>query len=403
MKELHRERYLSRIRPFYHERDLVKALAGVRGSGKSTILRQIAAELSEDTVAVVACLDLESDEHRGVKDQKDLMDAIDEILPPAGDRRYLIVDEAQRVDGFERVVNAYRNDGVSVFIAGSNTHLLDGEQATNLTGRYVGFRILPFSFSEVRDFAILNGLHFDRNAGFASYVRDGGFPGLLQPGVDRGKYIEGLVRESVERDVLPFGKVRGRSVLGSLLRHLVSAPASTVSTPTVSSRLGEEGIRIKPDTVGRYLDLLFGSMLVSCCLRYDIGHGCGLKTLYRLYVADPALNTYLGGDGETDTRAVLENIVHNELVSRGYVVSIGKMGRTEAGFVVCHGDRRAYVRVADFLSDRDAAEREFGVLLGIKDAYPKYLVTMDPITSDYNGVRHLNLVDDFLLGDGFSL
>lgn len=190
-----------------------------------------------------------------------------------------------------------------------------------------------------------------------------------------------------------------------VLKHLMASPGSKISTPSVSGLLREKGVSVKPDTVGNYLDLAFGSGLVSRCPRYDIVGRCELKTLYRTYDVDMALMTYgqANPSRETDPEAVIENIVYNELVSRGYRVFAGKLNRNAIDFVVFRANRRAYVQVAYILYDQDTADREFGTLLEIKDAYPKYLVTMDPITSDHNGVRHLNLIDDFLLGDAFSL
>lgn len=406
MQELPRERYLSRIRPFYREHDIVKVIVGVRGSGKSTLLRQIMEEVSADPEARVAFLDLESKELRGVKDPKGLMEAIDSRLPADG-TRYLFMDEVRNVEGFERVVNAYRAEGVSVFIAGSGSDILDGEQATRLTGRYVAFTILPFSFSEVRDFRVLNGLPFDKAADFQDYMENGGFPGCFPVTAEDGQRtsIADIVGKAVGKEVFRRRKVRNKAVFAAVLKHLTASPGSTVSTPSVSGLLGGEGISVKPDTVGNYLDLAFGSGLVSRCPRYDIARGCELKTLYRTYDADTALLKYgrASLSGETDQEAVLENIVYNELISRGYRVFAGKLNSKGIDFVVSRADRRAYVQVAYIISDQETADREFGALLEIKDAYPKYLVTMDPITSDHNGVRHLNLIDDFLLGDGFSL
>lgn len=407
MTDLIREKYLSRIRPFYGDTDTIKVITGVRRCGKSTVMRQIIDEISSATPdSVIAYLDLDSKRYMDISTPGELVEAIDGILPSEGPGRYLFVDEVQNVEGFEKVVNAYRNDDVSVFVTGSNSYLLSGELVTKLTGRYIEFDVFPFSLSEVRDYKVLNGLPFDPDLDFRDYTVNGGFPKRFSyPGREEQEtYVRSIVDEVIRKDVLSRNKVRGRASFQKVLGYILSTPSVTVSSTSVSGYLRSERIGVNPATVSRYLDMIFNSRLASRCLRRDIKGKKALRTLYKSYVADPALHTYYPSAG-TGTRmgSLLENIVYNELRSRGYDVSAGKLGDGEVDFVVSRSRDVAYVQVTYVMDSPETEEREFAPLLRIRDAYPKYVISMDPLDMGRDGVKHLNLVRDFLLGDGFRL
>lgn len=310
------------------------------------------------------------------------------------------------MSGFEEVVNAYRNDGVSVFITGLNSYLLSGELVTKLTGRYLELDVFPFSLSEVRDFMEINGRGFEPDAGFRDYMVRGGFPRrlLFDGEEEQEKYISDLIDEMISKDVLSRCRVRSREAFERVLRYVMATPSMTVSSLSVSDHLRGQGMAVKPDTVNRYLRYIFDSRLASRCDRYDIVGRKVLTALYNVYPVDPALHThYPGRRSRMRVGMVLESIVYNELASRGYGVSVGKLRESEVDFVVTSGDRVAYGQVTYVMETEETEEREFGPLLRIADAFPKYVISMDPITMDREGVRHLNLVRDFLLGDGFVL
>ncbi len=405
LRDLPREKYLSRIRPFYHDRGMIKVITGVRRSGKSTIMTQIADELGSDPEAAVVYIDLDSMEFMDVDSPRALREAIDRRLPSGG-RRYLLIDEVQNVEGFEKLLNAYRGDGVSVFVTGSNSYLLSGELVTKLTGRYLEFDVYPFSLSEVRDFKLLNGLDFDASREFRDYLVKGGFPGRFAYGDDgeQERYVSSLVGEIVAKDILRRNRVRNRATFERVLRYLTSTPSATISSTSISDYLRGQRIHVKPDTVNRYLELMFDSRLVCRCLRYDLRGRRSLATLYKSYLVDPALHSYYPSRRDVIRMgALVENIVHTELVSRGYDVSVGKLDGREVDFVVSKGDRKAYVQVAYAMESPETVEREVAPLLRIRDLHPKYIISTDPVAGDLLGVRHLNLVTDFLLGDGFAL
>ncbi len=408
MNYLRREKYLSRIRPFIHDEGLIKVLTGVRRCGKSTVLEQIRDEILSEGVTKenVIHLNLDRKLYRKIKTADQLEQAIDSLMPDTDEKKYLFIDEVQNVDGFEELINAYREDGVSVFITGSNSYLLSGEMVTKLTGRYVEFKILTFTLSEIREYMEINGIEFDSVKGFNDYLRFGGYPKRFDyyDADSSMLYVRSVIEESVSKDILMKKKVRNRTTLEKVMRYLFSSPSATISSTSIADYMKKEHTKVQYQTVLRYLDLIASSKLACKCERYDIIGKKTMKTLYKSYVADPAIHSLYPGDRQNiRLGAMIENIVYNELISRGYDVYVGKFKKMEVDFVVKNDARLAYVQVAYLMPDEKTINREKRPLISIRDAFPKYIITMDPITVDMDGIRVLNLVNDFLLGDKFTI
>ncbi len=408
MTYLIREKYLSMIRPFYHEAGLIKVLTGVRRCGKSTLMQQISDELSKSGVCSgnMVFIDLDSKKYHNVRSVKELESIIDSLFKESEEQKYLFIDEIQNVKGFERLINAYRNDGISVFITGSNSYLLSGELITKLTGRYLEFRICPFSFSEVRDYMILNGSDFSPQDSFRDYIINGGYPMRFQfkGEEEQNAYVKGAVGETITKDILLSRKVRNRALLSKIMDFIAMNPSSTISSTSLTKYLRSEGINTKASTINNYLDLIFSSNVSSKCNRFDIIGKRALKTLYKSYLCDTSIHFHYPVLRQSfEMGHILENIVYNELISRGYDVFIGKMRDREVDFIVTRNHSLAYIQVAYLIPDEKTMERETAPLIDIKDNYPKYLISMDPIDIDILGIKKLNLVDDFLLGEKFQL
>ena len=407
MKQLVREKYLSRIRPFFHD-DMIKVLTGVRRCGKSTIMEQIRDELLRNGINDdnIVYLNLDLKRYRRIKTPDELERIIDSLVNAKEGMRYLFIDEIQNVSNFEEIINSYREEGFSIFITGSNSYLLSGELVTKLTGRYLEFRIMPFTLSEIRDYLTMNGYEFDSKKEFNDYLRYGGYPKRLQyeDTEAKGLYIRSVIEESMTKDILRNRNVRNKGLMERILRLLFSTPGMTISSNSIADYLKSEHVITQYQTVIKYLDLILSSGLASKCERFDIVGKKSLKTLYKSYVADPALYTLYPTDRhELRMGALIENIVHIELISRGYAVSVGRFRKHEVDFVVKKGVQVGYIQVSFTLSDSATEEREKAPLLRIEDGFPKYIITMDPIAMDTDGIHVLNLMDDFLLGDGFSL
>ena len=371
-------------------------------------MEQIRDELLSEGIpkSNVVHMNLDKKIYRKIRTTDQLEETIDSMMPKTDEKKYLFIDEIQNVDDFEELINAYREDGVSVFITGSNSYLLSGEMVTKLTGRYVEFKILTFSLSEIRDYMIINDIDFDPVRGFDDFLHYGGYPKRFDyPDTDSALlYVRSVIEESVSKDILLKRKVRDRTTLEKVMKYLFSVPGATISSTSIADYLHGEHMKTQYQTVLRYLELIFSSKLATECERYDIVGKKMMKTLYKSYVADPAIHS-LYPNTRQDVRlgAMIENIVYNELISRGYDVSVGKLRGAEVDFVVKRNTDLAYIQVTYLMPDEKTIRREKDPLLNIRDGFPKYIITMDPVAVDSDGIHVLNLVNDFLLGDGFKL
>lgn len=406
MIELKRPRYLSVIEPFIHDGGMIKVLTGIRRCGKSTIMRQIEGIVRNSGDVSMAYLDLDDDIYDNVTTIESLRSSIEECFEDARGKRYLFIDEVQNVKGFEKVVESYRKKDVSVFITGSNSYLLSSELTTKLTGRYIEFRILPFSFSEVEEYRRQNNIHTDVLPDFNDYLIYGGLPKRFDyPSVSaQERYVFAILEEIKKKDILSRGRIRNRSLLDRLIGFIASIPSQEISIDSITSFVENEGTPVKKDTVKKYLEEIFSSNIASKCQMYDVMGKKVLKIHYKSYLADPAIHTFVSGKKDRlDYGMLIENLVYNEFISRGYTVFVGRKGKKEIDFVVSDGMRKAYVQVAYLMPTEEVVEREEGPLLAMRDGFPKYIISMDPITISDNGIIRLNLINDFLLGDGFRL
>lgn len=408
MKELIRQKYLDQMRPFYHDHGIIKVLMGVRRCGKSILMRQVANELMTEGIPGknIVYLDLDDPMNEDVDTPSKLNELIKMSFEGVEGQRYLFIDEVQNVTGFEKTVNGYRNIGVSVFITGSNSYLLSTDLTTKLTGRYIEFRIFPFSFREVEEYRKLNGIPTDHRNDFDEYLVFGGLPKRFDYAEEniQKKYVDSVIEETISKDILLRKNVRDRNLLKKIIRFVSSVPSGTMSSTSISEFMKKESINTKPSTINRYLDMIFASNISNKCERYDVVGKKALKTLYKSYLTDPSIHTFYSGKRDRlDYGMLIENVVYLELVSRGYEVYVGKKGPHEIDFVVFNGLNKAYVQAAYSVLDIDVGRREEDILLSLNDNYPKYVITMDPVIIDHRGLNVLHLVDDFLLGDGFRI
>ena len=406
MIELVRQRYLSAVEPFIDDSGMIKVLTGIRRCGKSTIMKQIGDMIRRSGDVSIAYLDLDDDIFSDVTTPDSLRRCVEDCFEDSNKKRYLFIDEVQNVDGFEKVVESYRKKDVSVFITGSNSYLLSTELTTKLTGRYMEFKILPVSFSEVEEYRRLNNMKTDIQSDFNDYLIYGGLPKRFDyPSVSaQERYVFTVLEEIKRKDILARGKIRNKGLLDRMVRFIASIPSQEISIDSITTFIKNEGIKVKKDTVKKYINEIFSSNISSKCQMYDVVGKRALRIHYKSYLADPAIHTFVSGKKDrSDYGMLIENIVYNELISKGYSVFVGRKGRTEIDFVVSEGTRKAYVQVAYLMPTGEVTEREEKPLLSMRDGFPKYIISMDPITIGDNGIKRLNLINDFLLGDGFKL
>lgn len=398
---IRREAYMSRIRPFI-DREPVKVLTGIRRSGKSVMLSLIQEELAAQGVRPeqMISLSFEAMENLSFCTAEALHREILRRAEGICGRVYLFFDEIQEVAGWERCVNSFRVDlDCDMYITGSNAHLLSGELATYLAGRYVEFVIYPFSFAEFIDLYRTVQPEADVRRAFQAYLTHGGMPYLAALRYDAGacrQYLTDLF-DSVElKDIVRRNNVRDVDMLERLLYYVTSNIGTPFSAASISKYLKSEGRKISPETVMNYLRACTDAFLFYRVKREDLAGKRLLSIQEKYYVADHGIREAVMGGNPRDIQLVLENMVLMELLRRGYTVTIGKVGDLEIDFIGKRQRERLYVQVSYLLASEETIHREFGVFDGIRDNYPKYVVSLDEFDMSRNGIRHMN-IRDFLL------
>lgn len=402
MQYYKRENYLKQVRPFYHECEMIKVFTGIRRCGKSTILNIIKDELLESGVRKEQIIDINLDKmaYKKIKMPDDLEKIILEMTADA-ELNYLFIDEIQNVRNFEEVINAFREEGnYSIFIIGSNSYLLSGELITKLTGRYLEFQIETLDFGEYLAMKDLYQKPINSNTAveFDNYILYGGFPYTVRLDDPEAKrtYVENVVREIIQKDVVRMVKVRHLSVFERVMTFVINNFGSSINIHRIQKYFKEqERISITEDTVARYVRIMEDAKLIRKCSRFDLKSRTSLRGEQKYYLADLSLYFIQNTDNRINYGPVLENIVYNYALSRKYAVSIGKIGKLECDFIVRDGQMNyAYLQVSyTILSNRETEEREYRTLEAIRDNYPKYVLTMDYLLQKRNGIKHENLME----------
>ena len=391
---LKREMYLSRIRGFY-DSDLVKILVGIRRCGKSVILKQIMNELKQKSIddKHIIYVNFEFIEYEELQDYKKLNKYIKEKI--IDDKIYYIfLDEIQKVDKFEDVVNSLRAsiDNLSIFITGSNSKLLSNELSTVLSGRYVLFNIYPLGYKE---FIELTGKDAKSEETFWDFVKWGGLPNRTQF-TEEGNikdYLHSVFDSIILRDVVERLGLKDTVLFDLLLQYIVDTTGREFSAENVINFLKSEGKSVSTETLYMYLDALCKALMIKKIYRYDIHGKAVLKTLNKYYMTDLGIAQIKNNNFEINKSFVIENVVYNELLERGYDVYIGKNKEGEIDFIATKTNEKIYFQVAFLLADDKVIEREFGALKEINDNYPKYVLSLDKADFSHNGIIHKNIID----------
>jgi len=379
----------------FREVDVIKVVTGVRRCGKSTLFDLYIEYLKATGVDEnqIVHINLEDIGMENLHDYKSLHKFLVSKLQK--DRMaYIFIDEAGQCAGFEKAVDSiYIKKNTDVYITGSNADLLSGELATLLSGRYVEIGMLPFSFAEYYETAGRN----DKNQAFMDYLNAGGFPvAVAQLGGDMelsDQYLEGIYNTIIVKDVVKRKGVSDVGLLKNIVKYLCGNVGSSVSIANITDFINNSGRKITQKTVDKYVKALTDCFLFYPVERYNIKGKNLLKTLGKYYVVDTGLRNHLLSAANSDIGHLIENIVYFELLRRGYRVNIGKIGEKEIDFVAVRQNTKEYYQVAMTALDESVRERELDPLRKAGDNYPKYLLTLDPITSDYEGIKQINLID----------
>lgn len=394
-----RPHYMNALRT-YRDIPLVKILAGIRRCGKSTILDMLRDDLLKGGVDAghIISMRYTSEDFDDGMTHKDMYKNIKAQMTGDG-RYYLLLDEVQEIDGWEKAVNSLlENANTDIYVTGSNSKLMSVEISTYLTGRYISIPVYTLSFSEYLEFKKADP-RSSREL-LNEYLRLGGFPIVARGSFDdRSAYqiVEGIYNSVITNDIAKRHNIMNVDLFSRVVKYIVENVGKTFSANAIARFLKSEGRSLSVETVYNYLSWLEKAFVIYRCQRYDLQGKSVLKTQEKFYLADASLKYCIMGFNPKSIAAMLENIVYFELRRRGYEVYIGKNERKEIDFVAVRRDERIYVQVCRRLPEE--SDREVANLLEIKDHYPKYVVTLDELAAgNINGVRIMHL-EDFLLGN----
>ena len=399
MKLYRRENYLKKIRGFYHDTGIIKVITGVRRCGKSCLMQTIAEELEESGTPAenIIYLNLDRRGYLGIKKPEQLDRLIEEKSAAAG-IKYLFIDEIQNVRGFEAVINGFREEeDYSIFITGSNSYLLNGELVTKLTGRYLEFELFTLSFEEYLGMKRFIGKEVqpDLTAEFDRYISDGGFPKTLEydSDADKSSYVNGVIGEIFEKDIRRRVQIRNKSVFETVLRYIINNYGATMSLTNILDDLHKNGSSIKRETLNRYIKILSDAKVIYPCSRFDLKSRRSISGEQKYYLADLSFYFAFKTDRRKNYAPALENIVYIYAVSKGYAVSVGRIGKLECDFILRrNNDSYAYVQVCTtIMNDISTEDREYRPLEMIRDGYPKYLLTRNDLIQERSGIMHCNI------------
>ena len=391
-----RENILKRIRPFY-ENELIKVLIGLRRSGKSVLLHQIMDELLQAGVKKeqIIYMNFEDFQYSSITNAQQLYDHICDKRQNE-EKYYLFFDEIQMVSEFERSINSFRATwDVSIFITGSNSKLLSGELATVLSGRYITFRVMPFSFQEACE---MRKIKTPDENDLTEYMNWGGMPQRfsMHGESEVRTFLQDLYNSVVLRDIVQRTGARDVDLLNRIMEYLMANPSQTFSSQGILKYFKSVDRDVSTQTLYNYLDHIQTSLIVSKARRYDIRGRKLLTTLDKYYLTDLGLGRIHNSGYKLEMGALLENVVYNELLSRGYEVYVGKLPGGEVDFVALKNGKKEYYQVTYYLYDQKVIDREFGAYASIPDNYPKYVISMDKMDFSREGIIHLNALK-FLL------
>lgn len=394
-----REKYLKNIRPFY-EQDLIKVITGIRRSGKSVILTQIMEELKESGIKEeqIIYINFEFADYIDITDAKKLNAFIEQKLINKA-KYYVFFDEIQNVDKWEKVVNSLKskyNENISIFITGSNSDLLSGELATHIAGRYVSFKVYPFTFAEACELKdIKDNDKYELERVFDDYIIWGGMPQRfsLKDELQVKTYLSDVYNSIVIKDIIERFKIKDIDLFNKILTFIMTTPSQIFSAESLTKYLCSENIEVSKITIYNYLEYMCRAILINKAERFDVRGKRILNGKYKYYLTDLGLGQVINNERKKQMGAYIENVVYNELLSRGYDVKVGTLDSGEIDFIATKFNEKIYIQVAYILSDETVIDREFNVYKKIEDNYPKYVLSMDKIDLSQNGIIHKNIID----------
>lgn len=390
---LKRTYYLNQLKDLANN-DFVKVITGVRRSGKSVLLMQYRDYLKEKGVPPedIIYLNMESYEMSMVRDEAALHNVLDPLMPKKH-HFYLLLDEIQNVDGWQRVINGVRvSFDCDITVTGSNAKMLSGELATMLSGRYVQIPIYPFSFKE---FLQVKGISEDSDRlikAFREYRNYGGFPAVVLAKENiKDTILSGIYDAVILNDVAARGNLRDISVLRDIVGFLADDVGQLIKPTKIANTLTSNQIKTNVHTVQRYMDLLEDAFLFYKVDQYDLRGKKFLSNNGKYFIVDTGLRRQAIGRRAGNYGNQLENIVYLELKRRGYDVSVGKLDDVEIDFIARKVDDVEYIQVTRQIPENT---HETDNLLKLKTGFKRMVITEEiPENTRIEGIPIVNVVD----------
>lgn len=402
MKVISRQYYAEKIDSWLGKEQII-VLVGQRRVGKSYLMKDFIARHENEPDANIIYIDKEKRSFRFVQTCEELDTYIDAHII-SDKHNYILIDEVQDIIGWEKSVRSYRTeDNVDMLITGSNSKMLSGELGTLLGGRYEQILIQSLTYSE---FLLFHHLE-DSDDSLWKYLNYGGLPGLASIGVDDEdkvwEYLSGIYNTVMLKDVIERHDIRNIPFLHNLISFIADTTGKLNSASSVAKYMKAQGIDVSTNAVINYMSYFEYSFLTALVNRYDIHGKKLLETSGKIYFGDIGLRNYIvGGERQSDIEKVIENVVYHHLIHLGYTVTVGQLRAGEIDFVCSRPNQRLYIQVAWLIDSEVTANREFGALQNISDAYPKYVISATPLlrSANYEGITHIHL-RKFLI-DGFG-
>ena len=402
MDLIYRPNYYSKLEKLLGKGILI-VLTGQRRVGKSYVMKELLTRKQQEPSNNIIYIDKEKTAFDFIATYKDLVSYVNEKID-ASKHNYILIDEVQEIDEFERGLRNYYNEsGIDIVITGSNSDILSSQLGSMLSGRYVEVFIQGLSYTEFLRFHRLD----DNEASVTKYINYGGLPGLRLFGLDNPEtindYLQGIYNTILVKDIIRRKKIRNVPFLENLIRFIADNIGKPLSASNIQNYMSSNESEVSKNLVLKYMKAVTEAYLTASVSRYNIHGKKLLETNDKFYFGDVGIRNYItGGRRANDIEKIVENLVYQHMVRLGYKVKIGQLYSTEIDFVGTKGDDVVYVQAAYLITEEKTFNREFGNLIPIKDNYPKYVISMTPYmdSSKWKGIVHIPFVE--FLKNGFN-
>lgn len=393
MATIRRQSYIDKIEKYLGKETII-VLVGQRRVGKSCILKMIRDDKMADSDNNVIYIDKEKWQYDAIQTYRDLNEYIERYW--VNDKHnYILIDEVQDIEEFERSVRSFRTEpNTDIIITGSNARMLSNELSTLIGGRYKEIYIQSLSYNEFLEFHNLS----DNDESLSLYIQYGGMPGLAKIGLeedDAREYQIDIYHTVLLKDVIMRNQIRNVPFLENLVRFLADNIGKLISANSIAKYMKSQGESITSSVVINYISFLCEAYILHKVNRYDIHGKRVFENNDKFYFEDNGVrNAIAGGTREGDIEKVIENIIYQHLVRLGFQVYVGQLQAGEIDFVCTKPEgQRIYVQASFIIAEQATREREFGNLRSIKDNYPKYVISMTPLLTknDDDGITHIHL------------